>query len=150
MTKLTDNTVPDLRERFRIDGTFAAYGSFSHPGVRPMFQYVAAEEEIVLHSWQLATHGWIVHNDRAHPRVEQRVYLIWQPYEAHHRQVVARSKEAEVGTDVHSWRPTPADLRDRWNKLIVPLFRQIESWGFGIEVIDVSEPLCPALPVWPD
>jgi hypothetical protein len=148
--KLVDNSVPGLRERFGIAGELAAYGDFAHPGVKPMWQYVWAEEINVLHFWQFATHGWIAHNMRAHPGFEQRIYLVWQPYDIHSKNLAGRAERAKPGTDVHTWRPSGNELRTIWNQQLVPLFRQIEVWGLKVEVIDAATPLCDPLPIWPD
>jgi hypothetical protein len=147
--KLVDGSAPGLRERFGIDGPLGAYAHYSHLGVKPIFQYIDAQEDIVLHNWQLATHGWIAHNMRAHPSVDQGVYLVWQPFEAHSRNLATRAERATVGSDVHGWRPSAQQLRERWNKQFAPIFRQVESWGLKVEVIDASTELCDPVPDWP-
>ena len=141
--KMIDDPTPGLREQFGIDSDFQAYG-FNHPGIRPMYDYFLADKDIVVHLWQYADHGWIAHHDRESPGIDQRIYLLWLPYDDHSRY---------VAEDPHrkAWNPPPSprEMENRWRTRIVPLFRKLQTWGFTVEVLNASTDRYKPMAEWP-
>jgi len=126
--KLLDGSTPGLRERFGIDGNFTAYGDFGDPRAERMWRFPWANDNIVLHWWQFATHGWIAHIQKAFPSIPQRIFLLWLPWEL---QVKAASER--------EWPTSVNDQQLHWFRKIVPMFRQLETWGFKVEVVNASK-----------
>lgn len=126
--KLLDGAPPGLRERFGIDGPFKTYADFGDPRAKNLYEIAWAKDDIVLHWWQFVTHGWIAHLQKANPAIPHRIFLLWLPWEL---QVKAAAER--------NWTTSVNQQQLHWFSQIVSLFRQLEMWGFKVEVVNAFE-----------
>lgn len=136
--KLLADDPPELRIRFRIYGTVAAFnGEF-----RPLHEIETATEDTLLHFWQDHTRKWVDKLREKFPADMHRIILLWRPYDVHSKALIARNVE---------YKPTPDVVQTNWKEMRVPHFQRHIANGIEVELVlsDKSEPLYPELKDWP-
>jgi GTPase SAR1 family protein len=124
---LIENAVPRLRERFGVEDGSQAYGD--HPSARSLTDLFFAAEPTIVHDWQYITHGWISRLARAYPDAERRIFLLWRPWSRTRQALKGRGSVDTKDAVIRAWRA------------IASRFRQLESWGLNVEVVDASTEL---------
>lgn len=121
----------ELQERFALQGSVEAYGS----SFRPLAEIFDADDDHVLHQWQMATHHVIEELRDAFPSNRHRVIVIWRPW-AQHLNDKKMYRRYEM-TDA----PTQSEITDAWHHEIVPRFQvQLPALGFDVELVNGSAP----------